>query len=618
MRQQLAKLPYPIPVTPLRRFLGSHSSKHSIQRICEYTQTTFETLKSIGDDLISSLLSPSGLSSHSNPGAILNKVDVLVEALEISPGSLLAHFTIPDYELYTSAEAKVNSVKSANATDDLVDLVSAYAPTGPQLLTSVGSLTGSLPWSIWNYLVTRYTATPSWKASTASQQVLSILLHDLTVRRASNNDDDPARRWFGEKEADKALSLLLKSLEGNDVDVFKATVVEVCKRVLENAEKARDEGVASRFVLVMDKVEKIVLSAAGPRLVPEPAEGEESAGSNLWKDAKAKPEVLQEWINVLKASVVENDVWKQVSTDTTEEVVGGSVSSAETKFYWAVVNLVEDSENVHTPARTQFHTWAQEIAAAEITLSTSSLAPEFISGSRNSNQEEPSRIASVFTSINSSQALKSLSDNTAQLRTSINSNTAHLSSTIATNTAQLSTAFSNSKTVANLSTGAVKLGTSAKELGTAIASSVYVEKASAGATKLGTAIASSSYVEKASAEASKLSSAITSSQYLEQASTSAAKLSTQVVEASSKMSENLNASVQVLSTKSKEIVSAVQAKLAAAPTVPVVTEEMAAEHRKTIGPVGTLTDGGDAVEKQKQAWDKTWDRLSSRLSTAKK
>ncbi|KAI9339004.1 hypothetical protein BDR26DRAFT_1007959 [Obelidium mucronatum] len=217
MRQTLAKLPLPIPVVPLRRFLSAHASRHSIQRICEYTSTPLETLKTIGEDLIASLTS---LSKR-------------FKSLQMH---FLAHFTIPDYEMYTSAEAKVKPVTAAPAAaDDLMDLMSAYAPVGPQLLTRVGALTGSLPWSFWNYLVTRYTSTPAWKSSAAAQQVLSILLHDLTVRRASSNDDDPARRWFGEKEADKALSLFLKALDGSDVVVFKATIVEVCKRVYESA-----------------------------------------------------------------------------------------------------------------------------------------------------------------------------------------------------------------------------------------------------------------------------------------------------------------------------------------------------------------------------------------------
>ncbi|KAI9339003.1 hypothetical protein BDR26DRAFT_934958 [Obelidium mucronatum] len=367
----------------------------------------------------------------------------------------------------------------------------------------------------------------------------------------------------------------------------------------------------------MEKVEKIVLGAAGPRQVPEPAEGEENAAPNPWKEAVAKPAVLKEWIKVLRSNVVDNAAWKQVITDTTEEVVEDSVvASPETKFYWAVVNLVEDAANLTVPAHTQFGIWARELTLADQTLAKSSLAPEVISG--RSASQEPGRIASVLSTINAktqelgtaistSQTLKSLSTNTAQLGTSISSNTA-----------QISTNIANSKVIENLSTGAQRLSSSARDLGTAIAASTYVEKASAGASKLGSAIASSTYVEKASTEATRLGTAISSNPYVEQASTGAQKLGTQVAEGAAKVSENLNVGVQVLQTKSKEIVSAVQAKMAAAPAAPVITEEMAAEHRKTIGPVSTITDGGDAVEKQKQAWDKTWDRLSSRLSTAKK
>ncbi|ORY38194.1 hypothetical protein BCR33DRAFT_720902 [Rhizoclosmatium globosum] len=361
----------------------------------------------------------------------LAKVDFLVEALSITPETLLTHFTIPEYQTYTTSEAKTvaGSAPVASAADDYMDLMNAYTLPGPQLLTQIGALTGSIPWAVWNYLVTRYinNTAPTWKNSASTGEVLSILLHDLTVRRASHGvEDDPARRWFGEKEADQALGAFLKAVQaaGGVVKVFPATVVEVLKRVVEGVE-------------LLERLERVLVEG-----------GLDEAGK-------------KEWIDLLNECVVESSTWQDVvkQSSTTEEVLNDSIKP-EVRFYWAVVSIIEDTSNPTAPPHKRFAAWVKELEAAQSSLATSSLSKETISASRPADPPAPSRFASVTSSFFNSFS-ESISNSTTLQ--SFNAKATPVAASINQSAQKLGHSIASSKVAEQVSAGATNLFVTTKE-----------------------------------------------------------------------------------------------------------------------------------------------------------
>ncbi|KAJ3047587.1 hypothetical protein HDU99_009449, partial [Rhizoclosmatium hyalinum] len=337
-----------------------------------------------------------------------------------------------------------------------MDLMNAYTLPGPQLLTQIGALTGSIPWAVWNYLVTRYinNAAPTWKNSASTGEVLSILLHDLTVRRASHGvEDDPARRWFGEKEADQALAAFLKAVQaaGGVVKVFPATVVEVLKRVVEGVERGY-EGVPTRFVAVLERLERVLVEG-----------GLDEAGK-------------KEWIDLLNECVVESSTWQDVvkQSSTTEEVLNDSIKP-EVRFYWAVVSIIEDASNPTAPPHKRFAAWVKELEAAQSSLATSSLSKETISASRPADPPAPSRFASVTSSFFNSFS-ESISNSTTLQ--SFNAKATPVAASINQSAQKLGHSIASSKVAEQVSAGATKLGAQAMEGVSAMAAKFVTSKES--------------------------------------------------------------------------------------------------------------------------------------------
>ncbi|KAI8622673.1 hypothetical protein BC830DRAFT_271088 [Chytriomyces sp. MP71] len=376
MRQQVAKLPSPIPVPTL-------------PRLVEYTATPAIQLRDIADDLIASLVSPANLAANRKPEAALHRVDTLVDAFGVQPFELLAHFVIPGWENFvdgdnvaTAGPAVVAKAAGAVDSDEFEDLFSAYASSRVQLLTKIGAESGVVPWSYWNYLVVRYTSPStvlreSWKGTPVARTVVSILVHDLAVRRAAAGDDrDEAKRWFSEKEADKALAALLKSVRasGVPVEVFKGTVMEVGRRILEAVQNGC-VGLAvvpERFVAVMEVVEGIVLTAAGPRQVGENVEEVKHLEMEQVEPVPvpvqvtgSTPSLVRLWVQILNIIFLENPDWQALvdESSTTEEILDDTPVPIHIKFYWAVASLVEDALNVHTGAHAKFRNWVTELEA---------------------------------------------------------------------------------------------------------------------------------------------------------------------------------------------------------------------------------------------------------------
>ncbi|KAJ3259630.1 hypothetical protein HDU77_001728 [Chytriomyces hyalinus] len=436
MRQHLAKLPSEIPMQPLRRFIKNHASKTALSRLAEFTATPLEKIHMIGNDLISSLVSPTNLSSNPNPNAALHRVDVLVDALGVTAEALLEHFMIPDWEAYTDSEAIINmsvaaAAKAADSSnlntsavdDDYDDLFNSYAPLlqtkTAQLLTKMGAETGVVPWSYWTYLVARYTSPTTvlretWKNEPATKKILSILIHDLTVRRAAVSLDAEGGRvskWFGEKEADTAVFALLSQIQNGNgsVELFKSTVLEICRRVFETASVRSDDDVEAvvvpaRFVAVMALLEKQMvgsspapLDAKGAVMFEMETVDDEAVAKNPWNlkspteiaDTTHLPPDISEWCRLLDQNVINHAGWQelvqQTSSATEDYVTENNSMPPHVRFYWSVASLVEDAIQKPTsenPALSKFYAWRLEQEAASSANSTKNLGTSIEGGER--------------------------------------------------------------------------------------------------------------------------------------------------------------------------------------------------------------------------------------------
>ncbi|KAJ3132553.1 hypothetical protein HK100_005211 [Physocladia obscura] len=641
MRATLSKLPAPIPKKPLIRFLKTFASKHAITRLCEYTtdsSTSLVSLQSLGHDIIAALLSPSALIAQTHPAETYAKVDLIVDALEISADAVLAHFTVSEWEAAVSAMAKPTSNSNGGVVeddDDLEDFLAAYdGPTNatgggsspPQFLTRVAAVSGTVPWTLWSYLVSRYTS--KWLDTNAYNSVLSILAHDLTVRRItisgsgnSSGEDDVARRWFGEKEADKAVISFLRAVK-KEVIVFPATVVEVCARVVRRVSIStggsgvgggaeEDGGIPMRFIMIMGIVEKNLLKAA--RAFSRENEGNIAVGdggetvgthefeedgsvappsspiaaasavvaassTNPWsKDTQEPSPIVEEWVRVLNTSVVENTAWQEVvaMSSTTDEVLNDSIAP-EVRFYWAVVSLVEDALNASSAVagapsvpHLRFDAWTHEIEkklARETVGGVSAAAAagigsEYISAHNTAYERTPGVFATA----------------TSNILSSLNSTAKSVSTAIGSTNAARSLNSSIQPVARSMQPVAHAISTTASPI---------IGRVGAGAQKLGVVIADAQV------------------QY--------------------HVAENIKGGVRRISEVGMGIAASLHARIngtGSAPSSPAVEDAgpVGVVGRKRVGSesiVGGKNDGGS--ERPKESWEAAYTRLSSRLSTARK
>ncbi|KAJ3067253.1 hypothetical protein HDU98_009576, partial [Podochytrium sp. JEL0797] len=565
MQQTLAKLPSPIPLPPLRRFLLTHVSKHTITRLVEYTDTSAEQLQTLGQEALAELLDPSSLAKEANPGTRLAQVDLIVQAFGVGPESLLQHYAIPHFKDYTTTTTTTSAATESKSTiawslkeDELSDFMAAYAGgpdvrLGARFLTRYAEETGGLSWSLWNHLVTRFTSTPGWIDTEAGRDVVSIVIHDLSVRRVEEGGDTV--RWFAEKEADEAVAAVMKGVDSKagKVRVFEATVGEVCGKVLEAVETGA--GVPWRFVAVMERVERECVS------------GEEGR--------------VGKWVDLLTLLVLENPGWQTALSQAT--LPSADRIPASHRFYYAVVALLEDPVG-----STRFATWVQEPITSS-SLSSSHLPASTLTAS---SRPAPTRLSSV----------------TEQIKNTTAATTSSLS-TLSSRGAEIGSSIAASHTVRTLSTHSQGVADSVRGHAAVQTVSTKTREAVDAVTQSPTYL---SLRGKTVEVGNAVAGGVVSFAGRVRESGAVQRVGEVVRDVGGRTSGMVGDGVA-------SVFAAVGGVGAGGV---VVVEEKGGKgvkegpwQGKEVGSVEMIDGKG---EKQKQAWDSAWDRLSGRLSTVKK
>ncbi|KAJ3326073.1 hypothetical protein HDU76_013035 [Blyttiomyces sp. JEL0837] len=297
MLKLLKAIPSPIPVQPIRRLVLGYPSKICVSRLSHVVSK--DTLQTIGESTLAELLGH--VSSYG--GSALNLAEAIVSAFSLSNDDIAKCF------LLSAAEIAQDYNDDEEYHSEVVDVLAAYdedkndgtsfKKVHRYMRTRIGRISGTIPWTHWKWVLGRFQA---------HHEIASACLNDLALR---DPRDDPSleRQWqFAEKEADAAVKHLLS------VGVLPVpdTLRNIAKKALKHAIGQR-EGFAGgylaetsvippRCVAIMATVERMLIDAAGPRVIVSEAvavdpENVGSSGS-LPQKASSEEETAEERVEV--------------------------------------------------------------------------------------------------------------------------------------------------------------------------------------------------------------------------------------------------------------------------------------------------------------------------------
>ncbi|KAJ3417493.1 hypothetical protein HDV05_003357 [Chytridiales sp. JEL 0842] len=275
-------IPSPIPLPALRRLLAQHASPVCIFRLKKIVPDS--TLQFLGEAIVSDLL---GVPSN-YAGMALKSADMLISAFGLDMDAIERCILVPNPPASYNPNLDDTTTKDPTAFEDVDlghqfvdDVMSSYVDisspgydvtsTLPKELrdamwTRLSYSSGSIPWAYWKWALDRFQPT---------HRVASACLNDLILRHIAEDTNAESRWQFADNEANTSV----KDLLARGVTPFMQTVVEVTKRILMdlkvrhvNMAAVEVGGVPARFVMVLAHVERKLLGLAGDRIVPPPNE----------------------------------------------------------------------------------------------------------------------------------------------------------------------------------------------------------------------------------------------------------------------------------------------------------------------------------------------------------
>jgi hypothetical protein len=236
------------------------------------------TLQFLGEAIVSDLL---GVPSN-YAGTALKSADINIAAFGLDNEAVARCILVPHPPAKYNPDRKEDANDNNNQYEDgqeheaVDDVMSSYvdlsspvwdmASTLPKELretmwTRLAYSSGSVPWAYWKWALDRFQPT---------HELASACLNDLILRYIPEDASGDSRWQFADKESNTAV----KELLGRGVVPFKQTAVEITRRILadmkvQHVTLAALEvgGVPARFVMVFAYIEKLMLGLAGARVI---------------------------------------------------------------------------------------------------------------------------------------------------------------------------------------------------------------------------------------------------------------------------------------------------------------------------------------------------------------